>query len=383
MRCKRAAGGWPHSASAIADLSTGPVAVQVDGRLLGSALARVRWELDLLRGWQRNPCFYLEQSLVPLYDLLLVPPPFGGDRAEAIVRQLANVPAVLEQARANLGGDTAASFTRRAMLMLGQAQTALDAALEALVPELPAPPASALPAASRSAVTALAAFRGWLGERLGAMSDVTSVGAQPFGYFLHRVALLPHPARSLRAMARQEANRATAAEAILRRRVRGQPPVGLIADAAEQITRQRRGELDMRRFYAQRGILSQPEFLRHYRFAAMPAYLAPLTWLGVPGDLTSPARCDEDALRYVHEPGPGLPYFERAKALDPRTACPVPDKSARCQSIRPVRASSPVNPARGHNPDDGIGTLLPEQRPASGGLAAEARGLAREGWPRC
>src|SRR5690349_6945352 len=29
-----------------------PVADQVDHRLLGSALARVRWELDILRGWQ-------------------------------------------------------------------------------------------------------------------------------------------------------------------------------------------------------------------------------------------------------------------------------------------------------------------------------------------
>src|SRR5689334_10907673 len=36
---------------------------QVDWRLLGSALARVRWELDVLRGWQRNPMFYVHQSV--------------------------------------------------------------------------------------------------------------------------------------------------------------------------------------------------------------------------------------------------------------------------------------------------------------------------------
>src|SRR5258708_4981390 len=30
-----------------------PVAQQVDHRLLGSALARVRWELDILKRWQR------------------------------------------------------------------------------------------------------------------------------------------------------------------------------------------------------------------------------------------------------------------------------------------------------------------------------------------
>src|SRR5262249_39720599 len=35
-----------------------PVARQVDWRLIGSALARARWELDTLRSWQRNPMFY-------------------------------------------------------------------------------------------------------------------------------------------------------------------------------------------------------------------------------------------------------------------------------------------------------------------------------------
>src|SRR5579862_3200702 len=33
----------------------GSIAEQVDYRLIGSAIARVHWELDLERGWQRNP----------------------------------------------------------------------------------------------------------------------------------------------------------------------------------------------------------------------------------------------------------------------------------------------------------------------------------------
>src|SRR5499427_4440944 len=32
-----------------------PIDQQVDYRLLGSALSRVEWELDVIRGWQRNP----------------------------------------------------------------------------------------------------------------------------------------------------------------------------------------------------------------------------------------------------------------------------------------------------------------------------------------
>jgi hypothetical protein len=36
-----------------------PVAQKVDYRLIGSALARVRWELDVNPRWQRDPTFYI------------------------------------------------------------------------------------------------------------------------------------------------------------------------------------------------------------------------------------------------------------------------------------------------------------------------------------
>ena len=36
---------------------------QVDHRLLGSALARVRWELDGNPSWRQNPVFYVDQTV--------------------------------------------------------------------------------------------------------------------------------------------------------------------------------------------------------------------------------------------------------------------------------------------------------------------------------
>src|SRR5579859_4496010 len=39
-----------------------PVPRQVDFRLMGSALARVQWELNILRSWQVNPNFYVDQT---------------------------------------------------------------------------------------------------------------------------------------------------------------------------------------------------------------------------------------------------------------------------------------------------------------------------------
>lgn len=62
------------------DVSSAPVPVQVDHRLLGSALARVTWECEMLRSWERDAVFLVGQALGPYFDLLLRPPPFNDDR---------------------------------------------------------------------------------------------------------------------------------------------------------------------------------------------------------------------------------------------------------------------------------------------------------------
>jgi hypothetical protein len=120
-------------------------------------------------------------------------------------------------------------------------------------------------------------------------------------------------------MGRQEWDRAVAMESALRTRYRAAtiPPGPL--DITELVARQANDELAVRRFYSA-GLLGQPDTLRHYRFAERPAYLKPLTWLGVCDDLTSEERVDVDALRYVPPPSKDLPYFDAAAALDPRTA---------------------------------------------------------------
>src|ERR1700716_2851133 len=111
------------------DLSAEPVGVQVDGRLLGSALAKVHWELELVRGWERHPEFYVDQSLVPIYLLLLVPPPFDDQRASAIIDRLRHVPVVLEQARENLAEHAGAPFARCALRLLSEVDGSIETAM--------------------------------------------------------------------------------------------------------------------------------------------------------------------------------------------------------------------------------------------------------------
>jgi hypothetical protein len=295
------------------DLSGAPVAVEVNARLLGSALARVHWELDVVRGWQRNPCFYIDQSLVCFYDLLLAPPPFSAERAATIVSLLRRVPVLLEQARENLAGHAARPFAESALRILGFAGDRLRLGMAALAPVFP--DRAGLSEATEIAVAALASYRDWLERELPSFSGPTSVGPEAFAFFLHRVALLPYSAATLRAMGRQEWDRSVAMEAILRRRNRTVPPV--FPTAAAQIAHQDADERAVRRFYSD-GILSQPTSLRRYLFAPMPAYIAPLTWLGVPHYAGSLSRFGDDALRYVPEPHDGLPYFPLADARDPR-----------------------------------------------------------------
>jgi uncharacterized protein DUF885 len=303
------------------DVANQPVAVQVDARLLRCALDRVRWELDLLRGWQRNPCFYVDQSLVPLYNLLLVSAPFTESRASAAVRLLRGVPAVLTQARQNLAGEAAAPFAASALRKLAEVDTQLSAAMAALAPLLPPILAGELPRATEEAVAALRGYRDWLRAELPTFRAATSAGPQTLAFLLYRVALVPYTVDQLREQSRLEWARSVALEAILRNRHAGHHHAAEpAADMPALLTRERVAEEQIRRFYSHRGVLSQPPALRHYRFAARPPYLEPLAWLGVCDDLTSASRVDEDAVRYVASPAVDLPYFDRAAATDPRTA---------------------------------------------------------------
>jgi hypothetical protein len=294
------------------DLAAAPLTEQVDGRLLGSAIARAHWELELLRGWERNPGFYLDQALVPVFNLLLAPPPVDVAAVAALLRR---VPVLLGQARDNLGERAAAPLAAYALRLLAGAPDQLRAAMDALDPHDPA-----LAAATGAAADALAGYREWLAGKLPDFGGPAAVGPAAFAYFLHRVALLPYPAARLREMGRQEWDRAVTLEAILRGRHRDAPVATVAPDAAALVERERGDEAEVRRFYAARGLLGQPHSLRHYRFAPIPSYLAPLEWLGVAHYAASASRRHEDAVRYVRPPREDLPYFDLASARDPRTA---------------------------------------------------------------
>src|SRR5580658_2203434 len=84
------------------DASGWNLARQVDYRLVGSALARVRWELDINPRWKRDPSFYVDQTLAALLEALVQPPPFDRARSRQIVDRMQEIPKIIDDGKANL-----------------------------------------------------------------------------------------------------------------------------------------------------------------------------------------------------------------------------------------------------------------------------------------
>jgi hypothetical protein len=314
-----------------------PVPEQVDHRLLGSALARVRWELDGVRLWRRDPGFYLAQTLGALVDALLPPPPFTPARGRQVVERLASFPRTLADARANLDQGVE-PFARLALTDLDDIAPRLRQAMAALRPLLAAESQPRLDQETARAAAALESYRDWLRSRVAAMPAAVAIGRDAYVVFLRQVALLPFTPEQILAMGRQEWARSVAAEALESRRNRGLPELPLFASQAAQIARAGRDELAIRRFLERRGILTVPGWMPHYAYLPLPGYLAPLAAFGEGTDF--PLALDGEApgfppaggggagfplagggrpaTRYVPPPTPPLGYFALSMARDPR-----------------------------------------------------------------
>ncbi len=79
-----------------------PIPKQVDYKLIGSALSRVRWELEINPRWKRDPNFYIEQTLTALAEALTIPAPYDEARSREILTRIENIPSILQQGLENL-----------------------------------------------------------------------------------------------------------------------------------------------------------------------------------------------------------------------------------------------------------------------------------------
>lgn len=294
------------------------VAAVVDHRLLGSTLARVTWELDMLRNWERDAVLLVMQAIGPFFDQLLRPPPFSIELQQGLVTVLAAVPQQLDVARENLARAGVAPLAEAAVRLLSDIETQIPASVRGLAGRVEPAVLATLEGAAADAVEAFVSLRDWLGSTAPSMAPIRPVGREGFLWFLNHVALLPRDPDDLVLAARREFERAVVWETIERNRNRDVPVPPLPASAQAQVALEARLEQQVRDFYEREGLLTQPDSLRHYLTAPIPAYLAPLAWLGVTDDLTFEGRLDEDGVSYTPDPAPSMPYFYAANARDPR-----------------------------------------------------------------
>lgn len=300
------------------DLAAASVSTQVDHRLIGSALARVHWEIDIMRSWERDAMLQVQQALGPYFDLLLQPPPFEAERVDGIIAQLGAIPEQLAVAQENLARAGIACLAEAAVKQLSSIDRDLPASVDALTTFVDPTLRQVLVATAAVATDALVSFREWLSERVPSMTIDASPGRDHFRWYLHHVALLPREPEELLTLARYELDRTTVWEAVVENQVRETPLPPLPPSAEAQVEVERRQELEIREFMDREHLLSAHLRLANYFTAPMPPYLEPISWLGVPNDLTDADRLDQDASSYTTKPVSTLGYFAAANARDPR-----------------------------------------------------------------
>jgi uncharacterized protein (DUF885 family) len=293
-----------------------PVPQQVDYRLIGSALSRVRWELDINPRWQRDPTFYIEQTLTPVVEALTVPAPYDEPRSHEILTRIENIPAILRQAQENLARPPA-PFAMVTIQALKGVRERLGKMATALRPDTTLKEADLKNATDRAA-RALDDYRAWLEIILPTLPKDTALGREDYAFFLRNVALNPYSPEELLAMGRQEWDRAVAFEAFEMNRNKDLPPIALAKNIESWRKDTAQKELQIREFLEKRGILTVPDWIQHYTLRPMPEYLHALEGFGETDDFTSPSRLKENCIRYLDPPSSNLGYFWRATAMDPR-----------------------------------------------------------------
>jgi hypothetical protein len=293
------------------------IPARVDYRLMGAAIERVRWELDLTRLWRRDPAFYLDQTVGSLFDALLAPAPFDPERTRRIIRRVEQIPITLREGKANLT-EAVGPFAALAIESVSEIRPRLETVQRELTPLLQGPDTGRFAPAMERAVAALEQYRDWLRQRLPTLPVRTAVGREAYVGFLRRIAMVPWSPEQLVAMARQDFQRAVSFEAYERNRNRELPELSIFPSVAAQQARADSDEVRVRRFLVEHRILSVPDWLHHYRTPPMPSYLVPIASWGVDDDLTSETRLDQDGVSYRPPPSAKLPYFYLATAKDPR-----------------------------------------------------------------
>ncbi len=289
----------------------------VDKALLHSAFSRVRWELDHLEIWKRQPGFYIDQTVGVIFDYLT---PLNVDEVTIsnVRRSLQSFDSILTDARSNLHAYAFKELAQESINQLAQIENQLMEVGKNLLTYVKAEEHLDFLNEFESGGKVLGEFREWLRSEISNLPCFVPIGTDQFNWFLRNVAFNPLTTAQLIGIGENEFDRAVFLETVSQNRYTQIPLPELPTSAQAQSMDEERLEQEVREFYESENLLTQPETLRRYLNAPRPAYLEPLRWLGVTDDLTGPSRLDVDGVSYVPAPHPEMSYFYAANARDPR-----------------------------------------------------------------
>src|SRR5437870_7954810 len=243
------AGGWP-------------VPQQVDYRLIGSALSRVHWELEVNPRWKRDPNSYIEQHLTPIVDALTVHAPYDEARRREILTRIENVPSILQQGSENLD-KAPGPFITAAIQALEEVRERLRKMATSLR-SVTTLGEKELTRATDRAADALEHFRATLQDRLPSSPKETALGRDAYVFFLKNVALNPYSPEQILAMGQQEWNRAVACESYEKERNKSVPSLQVAKDTNSWIKDAVVRESKIRECLDKHGNLTVPGWLKHH-----------------------------------------------------------------------------------------------------------------------
>jgi len=288
----------------------------VDYLLLHSAIERVNWELNILKLPNRNPDFYVHQTLGAVYELLLIHSPIDRKRAENIILRLNSFNKTIQYAKTNLN-EPVMSFAAIALGSLEDIKSRLYKMRDALNELFPVDLNAQLNSAVEHAVMALEDYIEWLEEEKPYMQTSFNVGREGYEYFLQNIALIPYSPEELLIMGKQEWDRSVAFDIYEKQRNKNLSELQIFSSAEEQMETERMDEETIRYFIQEKDLLTIPDWVQHYIFVKIPPHLIPVS-MGVRDDLTSETRLDEDGVRYITDPSPNMGFFSLATAKDTR-----------------------------------------------------------------
>ena len=226
------------------DTTGWPIAAQVDYHIVRAEMNGLEFDHRVLQPWKNNPAFYQtvfsDESDQParegphaagMVELVWYKRPLSAKDAAAIDSGIRIVPALLEQARANLTGNQKDMWSYGTGAMKEQ-----SAVLAAFATELGTEHA-ALKSDVTKAKTATDAFAQWLESQSASKTGPSGIGVDNYNWYLKNVQLLPYTWHDLVGIMELELARSWAFLALEESRNSGVPPLTIVSSADEHTRR--------------------------------------------------------------------------------------------------------------------------------------------------